>query len=174
MEGVDEAAVNRVVFSTDYFSFEEDPRGEGFVRSGDEVLIVAVDEGGEVLGAVEPSAAFGEPTLLLPTGETEEGEALAETANRELQEELGFRAGQLDLLVEMRPWSKYLRVTTYVFVARGLTESRLPGDEGYDIGLERIPLVHFESLIEEGRLKDARVIAALHLARRFLKKEGPL
>jgi len=163
-----------VLFSTDYFSVEEDPRGEGFVRSGNEVLIVAVDERGEVLLAVEPSPAFGEPTLILPTGETDDGEALVETANRELQEELGFRAGRLDLLVEMRPWSKYLHVTTYVFVARDLTESHLQGDEGHDIGLERVRLANFESLVEEGHLKDARVIAALHLARRFLREEGPL
>ena len=163
-----------VLFSTDYFSFEEDPLGEGFVRSGNEVLIVAVDGDGQVLLAIEPSPAFGEPTLILPSGETEDDEQLVETANRELQEELGLRAGRVDLLVEMRPWSKYLHVTTYVFVARDLAESHLEGDEEHDIGVERIRLAHFESLVEEGRLKDARVIAALHLARRFLREEGPL
>lgn len=41
---------------------------------------------------VEPSAAFGEPTLILPGGETEPGEPHNVTANRELQEEIGYKA----------------------------------------------------------------------------------
>ncbi len=56
----------------------------------------------------------------------------------------------------------------FVYLARDLTPSRLEGDEGYDIRVERVPLAEFERLIAAGRLHDARVIAALYLARETL------
>ena len=59
-------------------------------------------------------------------------------------------------------------IRSYVFLARDLSPSRLPGDESYAIGIERVPLAAFEPLLAAGRLLDARVIAALFLARRFL------
>lgn len=52
-----------------------------------------------------------------------------------------------------------------------LTRSRLQGDEDYKIGVERVPLAQFETLITSKRLLDARVIAALYMARAFLDAE---
>lgn len=155
-----------------WFALERDERGESYIRpTSDEVLVVALDSSGDVLLASEPSAAFGEPVLILPGGCTEPGERHAETANRELQEELGFRAARLDPLGELWPWSKYLQVRSHVYLARDLTPSRLDGDESYEIGGERVPLAQFESLIAAGRLRDARAIAGLYLARAFLTRE---
>lgn len=148
-----------------------DADGVEFVRTGDEVLIVPLTEEGQVILTVEPSAAFGEPTLILPGGETEPGEPHAETANRELQEEIGYKAGQLDLLGELRPYSKYLAARSLVYLAQDLTPSLLEGDEDYAISVEQVPLAEFELLIATGRLLDARVVAALYMARNFLKEK---
>ncbi len=156
----------------EWFALEVDAHGESYIRpTSDEVLVVALDGGDEVLLACEPSAAFGEPVLILPGGCAEPGEPHEATANRELQEELGFRAARLDPLGELWPWSKYLRVRSHVFLARELTPSRLDGDEGYEIGIERVPLSQFELEIAAARLRDARAIAALYLARAFLARE---
>ena len=83
-----------------------------------------------------------------------------------MQEEIGFRSEQLTLLGELRPWSKYLSVRTFVYLACNLIPSALKGDEDYEIKTERVHLDKFESLITSGRLTDARVIAALYLTRR--------
>ncbi|HEY7092509.1 MAG TPA: NUDIX domain-containing protein [Ktedonobacterales bacterium] len=143
--------------------------------SGDEVLVVALASGlasaDEVLLSREPSAAFGGSTILLPGGEIEPGEDQKVAANRELQEELGWAASQLDFLGEVRPWSKYLNARSYIYLARGLTESRLPGDEQYAIEPVRILLSEVDALIRNRTLLDARVIAGLFLARAFLDRE---
>src|SRR5690348_15639331 len=64
--------------------------------SGDEVLVVALASGlasgDEVLLSREPSAAFGDHTIVLPGGEIHPGEDQKAAANRELQEELGWAA----------------------------------------------------------------------------------
>jgi ADP-ribose diphosphatase len=142
--------------------------------AADEALIAPLASDGDVLLSVEPAPAFnGESTLILPGGIVEPNETPSAAANRELQEEIGYKAGRLDLLGELRPYSKYLSVRSFVYLARDLSPGRLTGDEGYEIEVERVPLGDFESLIVDGRLRDARVIAALFLARNFVNETRP-
>jgi ADP-ribose diphosphatase len=162
--------MGETAYQGDYFFIHLDADGIEFVHTGDEVLIVPLTAEGNVILTVEPSAAFGQPTLILPGGEVEPDEPHTETANRELQEEIGYKAGQLDFLGELRPYSKYLTVRSFVYLARELTPSRLKGDEGCEISVEQVPLVEFERLIAAGCLLDARVIAALYMARSFLQE----
>ncbi|HEU5343665.1 MAG TPA: NUDIX domain-containing protein [Ktedonobacterales bacterium] len=155
----------------EYFRFERDAQGEVFVGTRNEVLVVALSEAGEVILTIEPSAAFGEQTLILPGGTEEPGEPHEVTADRELQEEVGLHAGRLDFLGALRPFSKYLRLISYVYLARDLSPRKLQGDEAYEIAVERVALEGpdaFDRLIAEGRLVDARVLAALYLTRGFL------
>jgi ADP compounds hydrolase len=156
-----------VLFESKWFAIAIDADGMEFVRADDEVLVVALEDDGYVLLTEEPSAAFGAPTLVLPGGVAERGEELAAAANRELQEEVGFRAGVLEYLGELRPYSKYLAVRSHIYLARQLTPSTLPSDEEYEIELVRAPLHGFEEMFRDRRLLDARVIAALCLARAF-------
>ena len=154
---------------SDWFSIRTDATGDEYVAStGDEVLVVPLTEAGEVLLAVEPSPAFGAPVRILPGGQVEPDLTLAEVANKELQEEIGYRAGRLDSLGELWPWAKYLAVRSHLFLARDLAPSKLAGDEGYEIGVEVMPLAGLEAWIADGRLRDGRTIAGLFLARTFL------
>jgi ADP-ribose diphosphatase len=156
-------------YKSRYFELLEDSAGDEYIISGDEVLVVPLTDDGRVIFIREPAPAFGRhQPLLLPGGTVEEGEDLAETANRELQEEIGYRAERMEPLVELRPWSKYLRVTSHAFLARGLQPSKLDGDEPYVIALEPRPLAELDTLIASGALHDARVISALLLARQRL------
>jgi ADP-ribose diphosphatase len=154
-----------------WFSIAVTADGDEIVQAADEALMVPLTAEGEVLLTLEPSAAFGEPTLVLPGGTVEVGEPPAETANRELQEEIGYKAGRLDFLGELRPFSKYLTVQSFVFLARDLIPSKLAGDEDYQVGIERVPLSNFEALIAAGRLHDARVIAALYMTQSFVQAQ---
>ena len=89
---------------SDWFSIRAGAAGDEYVAStGDEVLVVPLTDAGEVLLAVEPSPAFGVAVRVLPGGQVEPGLALAEVANKELQEEIGYRAGRLDFLGEQWP-----------------------------------------------------------------------
>jgi len=105
-----------------YFSLVRAVSGIEFVRTGNEVLIVPLTAEGEVILTIEPSAAFSEPTLILPGGETEQDEEHTATARRELQEEIGYDALRLDFLAELRPYSKYLSVRSCLSSTRSGTE----------------------------------------------------
>lgn len=155
-----------------YFSVKTDGHGEEYIESFDEVLVLPMDRDGSVLFARESAPAFGHaPVLILPGGTVEPDESLEVTANRELQEELGLRANRLDYLGELTPWSKYLSVRSHLYLGRDLAPSQLPGDEPELVGVERVPWSAIEAMMVNGRLRDARAIAALYRAHLAL---GPL
>lgn len=167
-------SVEKVLCGDQWLSLVEGKHGSqtvSYVRAGNEILLVPLTASGNVLFTVEPSPAMGRDVLILPGGQFEPGESAREAGNRELQEEVGCRAARLDFLAELHPWSKYLTTRSFVYLARDLTPATLQGDEGYAIGVEKAPLASFEQLIAAGRLYDARMIAALYLALRFLQRE---
>ncbi|MFW5748184.1 MAG: NUDIX hydrolase [Chloroflexota bacterium] len=142
-----------------------------FIRAGDTAQCVPLTDTGMIIFIVEPSPAFGMDVLTLPGGLIDPNEAPEQAANRELQEEIGFYAEQLDYLGEMHPWPKYLQSRTYMYLARMLTPSQRPSDEHHEIRTELAPLDQFERLINAGRLYDASVIAALYRARALLNTD---
>lgn len=161
----------RAVSSDPYFTLMADSDGVGFIHCGDSVLVVPLTGDGHVLMAVERSPAFDRNVLVLVSGEVEEGEPLEEAANRELQEELGWRAERIEFLGEIHPF-KYLTTRQFVFLARDLSPSKLEGDEMYPVGTRKVPLDGFIDLCTSGELHDAAAIAALCLTRRFLMQEA--
>ncbi len=163
--------MRELFYQDQYISLYRDPEKQivTSIHTHDDAVIVPLLDEDTVLLAVEPSEAFGEPVMVLPGGTIEAGEVPEEAALRELQEEIGYTAARLDFLGELRPWPKYLAARSFVYLARGLTPSKLAGDEDYSILIERVALNDFEDLVLQGHLQDARVIAALALARHFTR-----
>ena len=106
-----------ILHQTRWFSIRRAEDGEEFLAStGERGADRALNAAGEVLLSIEPSAAFGEPTLILPGGQVEANVPNHEQANLELQEEIGFR--RLDRLSG--------RAAAVVQVSGG-AQLRLPG-----------------------------------------------
>lgn len=55
-----------------------------------------------------------------------------ENAQREMQEEIGFKAREMNLLLEMKSTGTVTH-TTYFFVAKGLENSKLPNPDGEEV-----------------------------------------
>ena len=153
-----------------YVTLMADADGVGYVHCGDGVLVVPLTGDGQVLLGVERSPALDSDVLGLVGGEVKEGEALEETANRELQEELGWRAQRVDFLGELHPF-KYLASRHFAFLARGLVPNKLKGDERHPVGTRQVELDRFPELVTSGELHDTLTIAVLCLAGRFLAQE---
>ncbi len=164
-------AQSHPVTSDPYFTLMADAEGVGYVHCGDGVLVVPLTAGGEVLLAIEYSPAFGREILTLVSGSVDEGESPEEAANRELQEELGWRAERVEFLAELHPF-KYLDSRQFLFLAQGLVPGRLPGDEDHPVHARRIPLDGWPALCLRGELQDALAIAALSLAQRHRAAPG--
>lgn len=131
-------------------------------------IIVPLTANGDLVLIKEYFTALDEYQLDLPGGRIDLGMNELETANKELQEEIGYKAGRLDKIGEFTMSPGYLTQRSYVFVARDLTESRLKGDEEEPLEVIKHPFDKFEELIDSSQLTEARAIAALYLARRFI------
>lgn len=141
------------------------------VEKPDVSIIVPITDNGTLLLIKEYFTAFDEYRLDLPGGKIDPGLNPMETANKELQEEIGYKAGRLDQIGLFTMSPGYLTQKSYIFLARELTKSKLTtGDESEELEVVEYPFEKFEELIENGKLNEARAIAALYLAKKFLKQ----
>jgi ADP-ribose pyrophosphatase len=128
------------------------------------VAIVPIDANGEVVLVRQYRLAAEEALLEVPAGLVDEGGDLEAAAQRELREETGYRAAELRRLGGFFVSPGFCTEFVHVYVAFGLTESPLDGDEDEDIAVERMPLAEAVRLVEMGEIKDAKSVAGLLLA----------
>jgi ADP-ribose pyrophosphatase len=133
------------------------------------VVLVPVDNEGNLLFVRQYRHAAGKLILELPAGTTETGEDLVSCAHRELREETGMAAGSLKKIGEFYIAPGYSTEYLYIYLANNLHPAPLPGDDDEFIQIERIPVDQAFTLAEQGSIIDAKTLAALLLARQHLK-----
>ncbi len=101
--------------------------------------------------------------LEIPAGTMEPGETAEACLQRELAEEIGMRAGQVDHVLTFYPSPGFLTEVVHVYVARALTPQRLQAEEE-DLAVVRVPLAQARALVLAGEIVDAKSIIGLLLA----------
>lgn len=128
------------------------------------VVIVPIDTDGSVVLVRQYRYPVEEALLEAPAGIVEPGEDPDYCAQRELQEETGYRSGDLCSLGGFWTSPGFCSEYMYAYVARDLTPSRLEMDYDEDIEVERYPMSEIPAMIRDGRIRDAKSIAVLLMA----------
>lgn len=132
------------------------------------VAMVALDESNNVLLVRQYRIAAGRIMLEIPAGTLHANEPPLECAERELQEETGYRPGKLESLGGLFVAPGYTTEFIHLFLATDLHESRLQMDDDEFIEVERVPLAEAVAMIERGDLIDGKSIAGImKVARRL-------
>ena len=146
------------------------PNGRSALREVAEhapvVVIVPLDEEGNVLLVRQYRLPVGRSLLELPAGGIDAGESVEEAVQRELQEETGQRAGQLERLGSFFVSPGYSDELMHLFLATGLEPSPLVADSDESIEVVRMPLTDALALVERGEICDAKTIIGLWAAAR--------
>lgn len=104
----------------------------------------------------------------IPEGGCPEGESLEDCARRELLEETGLVASELEpLLLDIQLSNSIGDETAHLFIARGLTQETPQPEDTEQIAIRRLPLSEAIQMAATGQIRDSMsVIALLFLARR--------
>jgi ADP-ribose pyrophosphatase len=134
-------------------------------------VILAVDEGNNVVLVEQYRVPLGRPCIELPAGligddDSNPGEDVATAAARELEEETGYRAARLEVLGEY--WSSPGMVTESFTLVRAFELEKVSeggGTESEDITVHHVPLAALAQFLEcqrqDGKAIDVRLLMLL-------------
>ncbi|MCU0479976.1 MAG: NUDIX hydrolase [Anaerolineae bacterium] len=125
------------------------------------VAIVALDEAQNVLMVRQFRLAAGRVMLEIPAGTLEPNEAPLICAERELQEETGYKPRQLEPIGGIFVAPGYTTEYIHLFRASDLVESRLEMDSDEFIEVVKIPFQQALDMVDNGEIQDAKSIAGL-------------
>ena len=130
------------------------------IHPGAAVILPVLDDGRIVLIRNERISVERE-LLELPAGTLDAGEQPQDCARRELTEETGYVAAEMEHLLSFYSSPGFCTELLHTFVARGLR----PGPQNTEVGetIQLAPLPHDDVLaaIRDGRICDAKTIVSL-------------
>jgi ADP-ribose pyrophosphatase len=107
--------------------------------------------------------AVGETLVELPAGTLDRDEPPLATAARELAEETGYRAAEIEPAGELWMSPGILRERMHLFVARGLTAGEQALEPGELIETRVVPWAEAVAMCLDGRIHDAKSVAGILL-----------
>lgn len=135
------------------------------------VIIVPMLDDETVLLAREYACGLHHYEIGLPKGRLEKGETIIEAAQREMKEEIGYGARNLVELTQLSLAPGYMTHVTHIVLARDLFPEKLEGDEPEDLEVVPWPISDLAELTARDDCTEGRTIAALYIARDFMKGE---
>jgi ADP-ribose pyrophosphatase len=138
------------------------------VRHPGAVVILPRLPDGRVLLIRNYREVVGKWLYELPAGTLEPGEHPDEAAPRELEEETGHRATTSTKLTEFLATPGICDERMYVYLAEGLVRTAQRLDEGECIEVLPTPFEAALEMVRDGRIEDAKSIAALLYFDRFV------
>jgi len=126
------------------------------------VMVVPFIEN-DIIFIKEYAAAIDDYMITFPKGKIDKGETIEEAANRELQEEVGYKAKEIKLIKKLYLAPGYIDHMTYVMVAKELSVSSLSGDEPEELEVIRVHRDDVINFLDKNEIIDSRVHAALNI-----------
>lgn len=134
--------------------------------------ILPIKENGKIVFVKQYRHPIGECILEIPAGTLKPGEDPASCARRELEEETGYKPGELIHLLTTYPAPGYSSERLYIYLATGLMKGsqNLEIDEG--ISVLDLSLEEALEAIRRGEIRDAKTIASLLYYKDFVRGQG--
>ena len=138
------------------------------VRHPGAVCVVPVTDEGEVIMVRQFRYAFGQTLLEVPAGKLEVGENPLDAAIRELEEETGTVAENIQHIGELYTTVAILDEKIQMYLATGLSYKNAHPDADEFLEVEKIPLNTLVDMVMKGEIKDSKTQIALLKAQKIL------
>ncbi len=135
------------------------------------VMVIPMLTDDTVLLIREYAAGTDAYELLLPKGRLENDESVLEAANREIKEEVGYGARNLQQIKTLTLAPGYFPMKTHIVLAQDLYEEKLPYDEPEEIEVIPWRIDELDELFKLDEFTEARSMAALYMVRDHLSNK---
>lgn len=165
----------RPIYSNPWLSLREDlvelPDGRttiyGVVSCGECVGVLPFLDPDTVLLVRQYRYVARRVTWEMPTGGVHPAESIEEAAQRELAEEIGYRAGRLVRVSTYHTSKSVMDETAHLFLGEEMVRVELPPDETEFIEVRPFPFEEALRMVLSGEIVDSMtIIAVLYAARR--------
>lgn len=143
-----------------------------FVHHPGGVAVVSLDQDGNIYLERQFRYPYHQVVTEIPAGKLEPGEDPFDAIQRELREEIGARAARWDALGHIMPSVGYTDETLYLYLARDLDFGQTDPDEDEFLEPFKLPFDEALAMAADGRINDAKTVAALFRAAKLIQEEG--
>jgi ADP-ribose pyrophosphatase len=140
------------------------------VRHLGSVAVLAIDDEGRIPLVRQYRYAVDDALWELPAGRLDPGESPEEAAQRELQEEIGFRAGSMDKISFFHTTPGFCDESMHLYRATRLQESKAEGDEDERIEVRSFTLDELSRMVDAGEVREGKTLVAILLE---LRRRAP-
>ena len=168
---------SRPVYQNPWTSVREDiaemPNGKttiyGVVECGQCVGVLPFLDDQHVVLVRQYRYVFGENDRWeMPTGGVKPGETLIEAAQRELREEVGYEAGELEQISTYYTSKSILQEIAHLYIGRNHLQVQALPDETEFLEVETFPFDRVLQMVLESEIRDSMTILAVLYAARQL------
>lgn len=132
------------------------------LQAPDWINVIPMTPEGEVVLVEQYRYGLEAPTLEIPGGMIDEGETATEAARRELREETGYVAEELESLGRVSTNPAFLTNFAHIFLATGCRrEGRADPDPDERFLVHTLPRDRFIEMVREGTIHHSIVVAAV-------------
>lgn len=131
------------------------------VRHPGASAVVPMKDDGAVVLIKQYRHAAGGFIYEIPAGKLNKGEDPAACAARELEEEIGYRPGTLELLSSIFTAPGFTDEVIHIYKATGLQPGRQHLDRDEVLEVVEVPLQEAIAMIKDGRIRDAKTMVGL-------------
>ena len=123
--------------------------------------VVPVDDEGNIILVRQYRLGVDKELLELPAGKSEPGEDHLATIRREMEEEIGYVADEIRLLITFAPAPAYSEEVTSIFVAKGLKKTSINRDADEYLHVVQKTPEDIKKAIFSGVIVDGKTIAGV-------------
>ncbi len=144
------------------------------IEAPDWVNVIPITKEGKVVLIRQFRFGIRSNTLEIPGGTVEQKEEPLRTANRELEEETGYRPGRIELLGSVHPNPAFQNNRCYSYLALDCERVHQGHPEaGEDIAVELRDLAEIPGLISAGEITHSLVICAFYFFNECARGPSP-
>jgi ADP-ribose pyrophosphatase len=168
---------SRQVYQNPWTRLREDiaemPNGRttiyGVVECGECVGVLPFIDDQNVVLVRQYRYVFGEDHRWeMPTGGVKQGESLLDAAHRELREEIGYDASQLEHISTYYTSKSVMHEIAHLYIGRHLTQIQAVPDETEFLEIETFPFDQVLQMALKSEIRDSMTILAVYHAARLL------